>query len=284
MIQTQQTINCRGVLLDLSAPKVMGVLNLTKDSFYDGSRYLHKEKIQLQVQKMIEDDVDIIDVGAMSSRPGATPASESLELERIVKSIEWILEVAPQAIISVDTYRSEVAKSAFAQGAHILNDISAFDEDPELLDTIVGKQIPYILMHMQGTPKTMQKKPTYQNVVNEVLEFFVEKISQLQALNIKDIIIDPGFGFGKSIEHNYRLLKNLEVFRITQKIIMVGLSRKSMIYKPLDIVPSQALEGTAALHMAALERGATLLRVHDVKAAKETIKLWELLNAGKYEE
>ena len=283
MIVTQQTINCRGTLLDLSIPRVMGILNTTDDSFYDGGQYLSKDQILRRVNQMVQEGVDIVDIGAASSRPGAVAIGLSIEEDRIGNAVQWILDEFPDSILSIDTYNSSVARIAFELGAHILNDISAFREDPALIPEIANRSIPYILMHMQGSPATMQHQPRYQNVVKEILDFFIDKIKMLQEGGVRDILVDPGFGFGKSLEHNYQLLNNLQAFRITDKPICVGLSRKSMIYKVLDTGPEEALNGTTALHMSALERGASILRVHDVKAARQTIQLWRKLRESTYD-
>jgi len=270
------TIKCRGEVIDLSFPKVMGILNLTPDSFYDGGRYDTKEKIFIHVQKMVNDGCDILDIGACSTRPGAVEVSESEELNRLKPVIKLIKIKFPELIISVDTYRSEVAKIMVNDySADIINDISAGDMDKKMLETIAQLNVPYIMMHMQGTPGNMQQNPEYKNVVQEVIQYFSEKINKTKLLGINDVIIDPGFGFGKTIEHNYQLLKYLPDFRIFELPILVGLSRKSMIYRVLDSSPDDSLNGTTVLNSLALVGGANILRVHDVFEAKEAIKLFQ---------
>lgn len=270
------TIKCRGEVFDLSVPKVMGVLNLTPDSFYDGGRYDSKEKIFIHVQKMVNDGCDILDIGACSTRPGALEVSESEELKRLKPVIELIRLKFPELIISVDTYRSDVAKIMVNDySADIINDISSGDMDEKMLETIAQLNVPYIMMHMQGTPRSMQQNPEYKNVVQEVIQYFSEKLNKTKLLGINDVIIDPGFGFGKTIDHNYQLLKYLSDFGIFELPILVGLSRKSMIYKVLDTSPDDSLNGTTVLNSLALKGGANILRVHDVCEAKETISLFQ---------
>lgn len=277
------TLNCRGILLDLSVPKVMGILNVTDDSFYDGGQYLSKYQVLRQVEKMITEGVDIIDVGGMSSRPGALEIDESVEMDRVISAIRWIKEANDQVILSIDTYRSSVMRAALREGAHMLNDISGFKFDAQLLETISGRQVPYILMHMQAIPQNMQDNPTYVDLVKDILAFMVEKLRIIEQLDIPDVVVDPGFGFGKTLEDNYRLLDNLSVFQLLNCPILVGISRKSMIYKLLDIGPREALSATAALHMVALQNGASILRAHDVKEARQVITLWNQLNQNQYE-
>ncbi|MCC6726297.1 MAG: dihydropteroate synthase [Saprospiraceae bacterium] len=281
MIYEKQTINCRGKLLDLSTPLVMGILNLTPDSFFDGGRYGEVDAALFQVEKMLGEGAAMIDVGGMSSRPGAVLISESEELQRVVPCIEAILRRFPAAIISVDTFRSVVAQQTVAAGASIINDIYAGRYDEQMFETVAGLDVPYIMMHMQGNPSTMQVAPTYGDVVQEVLHFFIEKIGQLRALGVKDVILDPGFGFGKSVAHNYQLLNALQVFKMTELPILAGLSRKSMICKVLGVRPENALNGTTALHMVALQQGAKLLRAHDVREAMQVVKLWGELEANR---
>lgn len=277
MLETQQTINCKGILLDLETPLVMGILNVTPDSFYDGGRYEAESAILKHAEKMLAEGADIIDVGGMSSRPGAGIISIEEELERVIPAIEMIVRAFPQTVISIDTIRSKVAREAVEAGAHLINDISAGKLDKEMYAEVARLNVPYILMHMQGEPANMQQNPHYEDVVQEVLDFFIAETGKLRELGVKDVILDPGFGFGKTVSHNFQLLKNLEVFQILDCPILTGVSRKSMINKVLKIRPEEALNGTTALHMAALLNGTKLLRVHDVKEAKQTIQLWQAL-------
>ncbi|MEM6964683.1 MAG: dihydropteroate synthase [Bacteroidota bacterium] len=278
MLHQKTTINCKGKILDLSEPVVMGILNVTPDSFFDGGKYENEKAMLQQVEKMIVEGAAVIDVGGMSSRPGAEIIDEEEELRRVLPIIQKMSSTFPNTIISIDTVRSKVAEEAVAAGAAIINDISAGNIDEKMFATVAQLNVPYILMHMQGRPSTMQQKPDYQDVTEEVLRFFIDKVGQLRALGVKDIILDPGFGFGKTVEHNYQLLKKLAIFKILDLSLLVGVSRKSMIYKVLNSTAQDALNGTTALNALALERGANLLRVHDVKEAMETIQLWKQLN------
>ena len=272
------TILCKGRLLDLSQPIIMGILNLTPDSFFDGGRYRDAGSMLQQAEKMLLEGATILDVGGASSRPGAQEVSEAEELNRVIPAIEKILSHFPEAILSVDTWRASVAREAIATGAHIVNDISGGSLDPGMFKAAGEVQAPYILMHMQGTPQTMQQDPQYKDVVTEVLDYFIHQTSLLRAAGVKDIILDPGFGFGKTVEHNYTLLKNLKVFEnVLELPVLAGLSRKSMVCKPLGVKPEQALNGTTALNMVALQQGARILRVHDVREAWEVIRLWQEL-------
>lgn len=273
------TINCKGTLLDLNSPKVMGILNITPDSFYDGGMYKDEISILNQTEKMLVDGATFIDVGAYSSRPGAAEVSEEEELKRIVPVIELLIKKFPDIIISVDTFRSKVAKETICSGAAIINDISGGNLDSKMYETIAKLKVPYILMHMAGTPKTMQNNPTYEDVTKDLIYFFSEKIDQLHRLNISDIIIDVGFGFGKTIEHNFQLLRNMSVFQHLDKPILAGLSRKSMLYKTLDITAQEALNATTSANTIALLNGANILRVHDVKEAVEAVTLVNQLGA-----
>ncbi len=268
-----KTLNCRGKLVDLSFPRIMGILNVTPDSFFDGGRYQSEQAIVDQVGKMLEEGATIIDVGGMSSRPGAAMIKASVELDRVLPVVELIVAKFPDALISIDTVRSEVAQKTVMAGAHMVNDISAGSLDSELLSTVVDLQVPYILMHMQGRPETMQNAPQYVDVVDDVLTFFIKKTAQLSQLGVKDVILDVGFGFGKTMEQNYQLLDRLEEFNIFRLPLLVGISRKSMIYKLLETSPEEALNGTSVLHTLALLRGASILRVHDVRAAAEVLKI-----------
>ncbi len=279
MLYPQRTLNCRGRLLTLDPPVVMGILNVTPDSFYDGGRYQARDEVLRQTEKMLYEGAAVVDVGGMSSRPGAARVPEAEELRRVVPVIAAIGEAFPEALISVDTVRPAVAREAVAAGAHLINDISAGTLAEDMYETVAALGVPYCLMHMQGTPGTMQRAPRYEDVVQEVLDFFIREVGKLRELGVVDIVIDPGFGFGKTLEHNYRLLKNMHVFQILDLPVLAGLSRKSMIYRLLETTPEEALNGTTALHMVALQQGAAILRVHDVREAVEATRLWEQLNA-----
>lgn len=266
-------INVKGRLLDLSVPKVMGVINVTPDSFYRGSRY-NAEDVVGAASGMIADGADILDVGGYSSRPGAKDISFEEEKDRVLKAVKMIADVFPDAIISVDTFRSEIASEAILEyGAAIINDISGGEGDKEMFRTVKKLNVPYILMHMQGNPVTMQKDPVYKDVVADILVWFSERIFRLQSAGVKDIIIDPGFGFGKTIDHNFDMLNRLGEFSIAGLPVMVGLSRKSMIWKTLETTPEEALGGTLVLNTVALLNGADILRVHDVREAVQAVKL-----------
>lgn len=267
------TINCNGQLVDLSTPKVMGILNLTPDSFYDGGKYRDEKDILTQVEKMLNDGATFIDIGAYSSRPGAPHISEEEELQRIVPVITLLLNAFPDILISVDTFRSSVAKTCIEAGAALINDISAGEMDSNMFKTIGELNVPYIMMHMQGTPQNMQQNPTYKNVTQDVLYYFSGKIALARQYNINDIIIDPGFGFGKTTAHNYQLLSDLELFINLKLPILVGASRKSMIYNTLNTDAKNALNGTTVVNTLALHKGASILRVHDVKEAMECVTL-----------
>ena len=272
------TINCNGKLIDLSTPKVMGILNITPDSFYDGGMYKDQSNIVHQVQKMLDEGATFIDVGAYSSKPNANEVSLDEELSRILPIITLLIKHFPYIIISVDTFRAEVAKQCIEKGAALVNDISAGHLDENMLETVAKLNVPYIMMHMRGNPKTMQQQTNYDNILKEVLFYFSERITTARALGIKDIIIDPGFGFAKTLEQNFELLNVLEGFKITNLPLLAGLSRKSMIYKTLEKSPAEALNGTTALNMIALQKGASILRVHDVKEAVECVTLFNQLN------
>ncbi|MBA6153804.1 dihydropteroate synthase [Gelidibacter maritimus] len=272
------TINCNGQLIDLTIPKIMGILNLTPDSFYDGGVYNNDTDIIRQVDKMLNEGADFIDVGAYSSRPNAVHISETEELHRLLPIIKLLTNTFPQILLSVDTFRSEVAKQAVNAGACMINDISAGQMDDHMLNTVAELNIPYIMMHMKGTPQNMQQNVTYEHLIKDILFYFSERIAAAKALGIIDVIVDPGFGFSKTVAQNYELLKNLELFRMLEKPLLVGFSRKSMIYKPLHISAAQALNGTTVLNTLALEKNASILRVHDVKEAKECIELTQQLN------
>lgn len=258
----------------------MGVLNVTPDSFYDGGHFISEISILEQVEKMINEGADFIDVGGYSSRPGAVDISEELEKERTVKAIGSIVKNFPGSIISIDTFRSSVAEAAVHAGASMINDIAGGNLDDKMFQTVSRLRVPYILMHMRGNPKTMSDQTQYTNLMKEMVDYFHQKIHRLQEFEIKDIMIDPGFGFAKTSEQNFSILHNLEKFSILGKPILVGLSRKSMIWKTLAIKPGEALNGTTALNTIALLKGADILRVHDVKEAKEVIKLFTSLNVN----
>ncbi len=275
---SKRTLNCGGILLSLGRPLVMGILNLTFDSFYDGGKHKSTDDVFTHVSQMLEEGADIIDIGAVSTKPGAKEITTVEEKNKLIPILKVIKKEYPNAIISIDTYRSEVAKAAVDCGAHIINDISAGSFDKEMFKTISELQVPYIIMHIQGTPMNMQKNPVYNNVVKEVVYYLSKKVEELKRLGVNDIIIDPGFGFGKTVEHNYELLNNLEYFKIFELPLLVGFSRKSMINKVLNTTPSDALNGTTVLNTIALMKGANILRVHDVKEAVETIKIVEKLN------
>lgn len=277
MLYEQTTLNCKGKLIDLSEPIVMGVLNVTPDSFFDGGQYTSEAQIILQTEKMLNDGATIIDVGGMSSRPGARVIKVEEELDRVLPAIQAIRQAFPNTLISIDTVRAKVAEEAVKHGASLINDISAGSLDEAMFQTVANLKVPYILMHMQGRPETMQDQPVYKDVILEVIDFMIEKIGQLRGLGVKDLVIDPGFGFGKEISHNFQLLKKMHAFKILEVPILAGISRKSFIYNTLNISPEEALTGTTALHMIALEQGAKILRVHDVKEAVQTIKIWQAL-------
>lgn len=275
------TLNCNGQLLMLDQPIVMGILNVTPDSFSDGGQFSHVDTAFAQAEKMIAEGADIIDVGGMSSRPGAEIISKAEEIQRVVPIIKKIHQAYPETVISIDTVHGPVAEQAIEVGASIVNDISAWSIDASLLDVVVKHRVPYILMHMRGTPKDMQEQLDYENVALEVLDFLIEKVTFLRKQGLVDIIVDPGFGFGKTLTQNYELLNRLHVFKMLEAPILAGISRKSMIYKLLESTPQNALTGTIALNWVALEQGAKILRVHDVKEAKETIRLFEMIQSTK---
>ena len=275
------TLNCNGRLRVVDKPLVMGIINATPDSFYEGSRFSGTDKILVQAEKMIGEGADILDIGGQSTRPGSEPISAETELSRIVESVEAIHQKFPEVFISVDTYHSIVAKKCVEAGASIVNDVSSGTMDRDMLSTVGALQVPYVAMHMKGSPQTMQQLASYENVTLEVLDYFILKKNECKTAGITDVIIDPGFGFAKTITHNFQLLKGLSVFKMLDLPILVGLSRKSSIYKTLDISPEQALNGTTVLNTIALMNGAEILRVHDVKEARETVKLWVALNNAK---
>jgi len=272
------TLNVDGKLLDLSIPVIMGILNVTPDSFFDGGRYEQKANLLKQAEKLLQEGATIIDVGGMSSRPGAAIIEDSEELKRVIPAITAIKNEFPGAIISIDTVKSTIAKAAVEAGAGIVNDISGGQIDPFLLETVAQLKVPYILMHMRGTPKTMTKKTAYEDLIGEIQQYFVEKQAQLKKLGIKDVILDLGFGFSKNVAQNFQLLESLDQFHIFEWPILVGISRKSMIWRTLKTDSTQALNGTTVLNTIALLKGAKILRVHDVKEAMETITLLKQMN------
>lgn len=275
------TLNCKGKLLVIDQPIVMGIINVTPDSFFEGHSPLGLEGIVTLAGKMIDDGAIILDIGGQSTRPGSERIKADREIDRVVPVIEAILSKYPDTIISIDTYQSRVAEIAVNAGASIVNDISAGEMDKEMIGMVASLRVPYICMHIKGTPETMQKDIHYDNVVKEVLDYFIFKIAACKAAGILDIIIDPGFGFGKTIAHNFRLLQQLEIFKLLEKPVLVGISRKSTIYKTLGISANEALNGTTVLNTIALLNGAAILRVHDVKEAKEAIALIGSLNAAQ---
>ena len=283
MFWNQTTINCRGNLLDLTDPIIMAILNLTPDSFFDGGKYKNQDAVKYRVETMIQEGATILDLGGMSTRPGAKIITVEEEIDRILPTIRWVKSQFPQLIISVDTVHAAVAEVVLEAGIHIINDVSAWQIDPRMIEVVTANQVPYVLMHMKGLPSNMQNDPVYDDVVKEVLDFLIQKLGVLVEKGVLDILIDPGLGFGKRIEDNYNLIQNLHIFQILERPILVGLSRKSFITKPLNLPKDQALNGTTALHMVALQEGARILRVHDVREAKQCIDLWKFLRESKKE-
>ena len=273
-------INIKGKLLDLNKPKIMGILNVTPDSFFDGGLYNTEKKVDTQVMKMIEDGMDILDVGGYSSRPGAKEISIDEEIDRVIPVVKFIRKKYPELILSVDTFRSEVARNCLDLGIDIINDISAGCIDKNILDVVAEYNCPYIMMHMKGTPQTMQINPEYENLIKELLIYFAKRIYLAREKGIIDIIVDPGFGFGKTLDHNYTIMKKIEYFKLLDLPILVGISRKSFITKQLDIDKKDSLNGTTALNMYFLEKNINILRVHDVKEAKECIMLHEKIKSS----
>lgn len=275
LFSTKKTLNLKGNLIALDKPKIMGILNLTPDSFYDGGK--HKDRnLLITVEKMLEDGVDIIDIGGYSSRPDAENITEIKELKRIIPSIEKIVKNFPEVYISIDTFRAKVAKNAIEAGACMINDISAGQLDKQMFQTVADLQVPYILMHMRGTPQTMKNLNQYNNILLEILSYFEKRVSILNNLGVKDIILDLGFGFAKNIKQNFFLLKNAQYFNLLNLAMLVGISRKSLIYKTLKVSPNEALNGTSVLNTVALMKNASFLRVHDVREAREVLKLIEV--------
>ena len=268
------TLNCKGRLLVVDKPLVMGIINTTPDSFYSGSRQQAVDEVLSKAEQMLNDGATILDLGGQSTRPGSEKLSADEELKRVIAPIETISKNFPEAYISIDTYYSKVAEQAVAAGASIVNDISAGSIDAAMIETVAALKVPYVLMHMQGTPQTMQQQPSYENVTTEVLDFLIKKVNELRKAGITDVIVDPGFGFGKTIAHNFELLRNLSVFKMLNCAVLLGISRKSTIYKPLGVTADESLNGTTALNTIGLMNGASILRVHDVKEAIEIIKLF----------
>ena len=272
------TINCKGILVDLSTPKVMGILNVTPNSFYDGGKYKNDSEILSQVEKMLADGASFIDIGAYSSKPNAEFVSVQEEILRIVPVVDLILKHFPETMLSIDTFRSEVAKATIESGAAIINDIAAGMLDDKMLEVIGKYNVPYIMMHMRGNPQTMQTMTTYEDIVKEMLFYFSERVSEARTFGINDLILDPGFGFAKTIEQNYEVFQKMELFKMLELPLLVGISRKSMIYKTLDITIEDALNGTTVLNTLALTKGANIIRVHDVKEAVECVTLFNKIN------
>jgi dihydropteroate synthase len=275
-----KTINCKGKLVDLDLPKVMGILNMTPDSFYDGGKTVSEKEILSKAEGMLIDGATFIDIGGYSSRPGASHLSEEEELLRVIPAVQAITREFPDSLISIDTFRSSVVKKAIENGAALVNDISAGTMDNDMYSTISDLQIPYIMMHMRGNPQTMMDDVEYDNISKDIIKYFSIKLAEARQAGINDLIVDPGFGFSKTRKHNFELLNHLELFKFLDVPILVGISRKSMIYKTLDSDTENALNGTTALHVIALDKGASLLRVHDVKEAVECITLMENLKNG----
>lgn len=272
------SIQVNGRLMDLSVPRIMGILNVTPDSFYADSRKQTEREIAERVEQLLEEGADIIDIGAYSSRPNAADVSPEEEMERLKRGLELVRRFAPDAVVSVDTFRASVARRCVEDyGVALINDISAGELDDRMFETVVELGVPYIMMHMQGTPQNMQVAPHYENLMQEQISYFARKLEQLREMGQKDILIDPGFGFGKTLEHNYELMRHLDRLKIFDLPILVGISRKSMVYKFLDITPDESLNGTSVLHTVALLKGAALLRVHDVRACREVIRLVDKL-------
>lgn len=267
------TLNCNGILIDVSSPKVMGILNITPDSFYDGGKYKSEKDILKQTEKMLQEGATFIDVGAYSSRPGAKHIDEKEELKRILPVIDLLIKNFQDIIISVDTFRSQVAEQTIAAGAAIINDISGGNMDSKMFETVAKLRVPYILMHMLGTPQNMQKNPIYEDVTQEIITFLAKKIYELHQLKVNDVIVDVGFGFGKTSQHNFEILKNLSLFTSLEAPILVGVSRKSMLYKTLAITAKESLNATTSANTIALLNGANILRVHDVKEAVEAVTI-----------
>lgn len=281
-VTTPYTINVRGKLFDLSTPQVMGILNVTPDSFYAASRMETEEAIRMRVRQIVEEGATMIDVGAYSSRPGADDVSAEEEMARLRRGMKVLREEAPDVVVSVDTFRADVAKMCVEElGVDVVNDISGGELDKAMFQMVAKLGVPYILMHMKGTPQTMQEAPRYDDLMKEVMLYFAEKIQKLRDLGQKDIILDPGYGFAKTLDHNYELLHHQEMLNVFELPILVGVSRKSMIYRLLGNTPNEALNGTTMLNTIALQKGASILRVHDVKEAVEVVTLYQKIVNSK---
>lgn len=269
------TINCKGQLIDLSTPKIMGILNVTPNSFYDGGKFTLSENGLSQVGKMLDEGATFIDIGAYSSKPNSEFVSEEEERNRILPVVQGILNQFPDALLSIDTFRSGIAAVCIENGAAIINDISAGNLDEKMMEVVAKHNVPYIMMHLRGTPQTMQSQTNYENIIKEMLFYFSEKVNKARSLGINDLIIDPGFGFAKTLEQNYEVLQNFERFKMLELPLLAGISRKSMVYKPLGLTANEALNGTTVLNTIAVSKGANILRVHDVKEAVECVTLFE---------
>jgi len=275
-----RTLNIRGQVLDLSTPRVMGILNVTPDSFYDGNQHFSTDAAMKHTEKMLAEGADMIDVGGYSSRPGATDISEEEETKRVLPVIEKMVKAFPNAVISIDTFRSNVARRALEAGASIVNDISGGDLDSHMFELVAQQQVPYIMMHMRGTPQTMKTLTQYNHLVKDVLDEFHPKLNRLKEMGVKDVVLDPGFGFAKTTDQNFELLNQLNLLLAAGKPLLVGVSRKSMIWRTLEVTADEALNGTTALNSIALLKGASVLRVHDVKEARQCIALVTKLQGG----
>lgn len=277
----QYSLNCKGALVNISQPVVMGIINATPDSFYTSSQVHTVQAAVTQATLMLQQGATILDVGGQTSKPGSQPISTQQEIDRVVPVIAAIKTEFPEAILSVDTYRAAVACEAIAAGASMVNDISGGLLDADMLTTVAALKVPYIAMHMQGNPSTMQQNPSYQNIVTDILEFFAERLTVYEQLGITDVVLDVGFGFGKTLEHNYQLANQFSCFAALRKPLLAGVSRKSMLYKPLQTKPENSLYATTAMHLFLLQQGAHILRVHDVEPAVHTIKIWEQLQKNR---
>jgi dihydropteroate synthase len=277
-LKINKTLRVKDKLIDLSEPRVMGILNVTPDSFYDGGRFTMETEILKQAEKMLKAGATFIDIGGYSSRPNAKDISEEEEKERVLPAIEAVLKNFPECIISIDTFRSGIARLALEAGAAMVNDISGSSLDKRMAEVVAALQVPYIVMHMNGTPQTMRTKTDYDNLLKEMIDYFHQRINKFHALGIKDIVVDPGFGFAKTIDQNFELLRKLDFLNVLEKPILIGLSRKSLIWKTLEVNPEEALNGTTSLNTIALVKGASILRVHDVKEAMQIVRLIKMLN------
>lgn len=273
-----KSINCKGKLINFSTPKVMGILNVTPNSFFDGGKYNSTNKLEEQVRKMLEQGADIIDLGAYSTQPSAAFVSEEEELKRMIPVVKYLVKIFPDIILSIDTFRAEVAKQALESGAAMINDVSAGFLDDNMMQVVGTFKVPYIMMHMKGTPQNMQQFTDYDDVMHDMMYYFSERIAKAKSFGINDVIVDPGFGFSKTLDQNYEVLHKLELLKNLDVPILSALSRKSMIYKFFQTTPAEALNGTTVLNTISLIKGANLLRVHDVKEAVECVKLYNKIN------